>query len=204
MLNTLKAYIDLTRAHFFLAWPILFCSGLVLAFENYGGFSWGLVLKTVLISLFGFEAGLVLNDYVDRDLDKKALKPGDSFNRYWRLFGRRPVAEGLISPGSAFSLFLLLFAVTSVLVLTLPFPNSLYVFAIMLYSFGIEYFYQVKKKRPEIPDSPASGEDGPGTFSGGGIPLLWAARYDCACLPGIFLPLDYGPPCCKRPYRCEK
>ena len=151
MIDTLKAYIDLTRAHFFLAWPILFCSGLVLAFENYGGFSWGLVLKTVLISLFGFEAGLVLNDYVDRDLDKKALKPGDRFNRYWRLFSRRPLAEGLISPKSAFSLFLLLVAGTSVLVLTLPFPNSLYVFAIMLYSFGIEYFYQVKKRAQKYP-----------------------------------------------------
>ena len=55
----LKAYVDLTRAHFLLAWPLLFCSGLILAFQNYGGFSWSLTIRAALIGLLGFEAGMV-------------------------------------------------------------------------------------------------------------------------------------------------
>jgi 4-hydroxybenzoate polyprenyltransferase len=72
---SVKAYIDLTRAHFFFVWPILFLSGLALAYRDYGGFSWELTVTAALIGLFGFVAGLVLNDYVDRDLDKRTWKP---------------------------------------------------------------------------------------------------------------------------------
>jgi 4-hydroxybenzoate polyprenyltransferase len=46
--ENLKAYLDLTRAHFFPVWPIIFCSGLMLAFANYGGFSWSLTMKKFL------------------------------------------------------------------------------------------------------------------------------------------------------------
>ena len=65
----LKAYADLTRVHFFFVWPLLFCSGLFLALQYYGGFSPWLVLQAVLIGFLGFEAGLVLNDIVDHDVD---------------------------------------------------------------------------------------------------------------------------------------
>ena len=43
--DSLKAYVDLTRLHFFFVWPLLFCSGLFLSFPRYGGFSWALVGK---------------------------------------------------------------------------------------------------------------------------------------------------------------
>ncbi len=149
MINTLKAYIDLTRAHFLPAWPLIFCSGLVLAFENYGGFSWPLTIKAGLIGLFGFEAGFVLNDYVDRDRDK--LDVEHALTKYWRPFKKRPISSGQISSKSALRTFLLLAGITSLLIFTLPFPNSLYVFAIMLYSYGIEAFYQVKKRDQKYP-----------------------------------------------------
>jgi 4-hydroxybenzoate polyprenyltransferase len=149
MKETLKAYIDLTRAHFLPAWPITFCSGLVLAFANYGGFSWPLTIKAALIGLFGFEAGFVLNDYVDRNRDR--LDVENSLTRYWRPFKERPIPSGKISSKNAFLLFIVLALITSSLIFTLPYPNSLYVFIIMLYSYGIEAFYQVKKRNQKYP-----------------------------------------------------
>ena len=149
MKETLKAYIDLTRAHFLPAWPLIFCSGLFLAFANYGGFSWSLTLKAALIGLFGFEAGFVLNDYIDRYRDR--LDVENSLTGYWRPFKERPIPSGKISSKGAFSLFILLAGITSILIFTLPFPNSLYVFSIMLYSYGIEVFYQIKKRSQKYP-----------------------------------------------------
>ena len=149
MKETLKAYIDLTRAHFLPAWPLIFCSGLVLAFANYGGFSWALIIKTALIGLLGFEAGFVLNDYVDRKRDR--LDVENTLTKYWRPFKERPLPSGKISSKNAFWLFILLAGITSALIFTLPYPNSVYVFAIMLYSYGIEAFYQVKKRDQKLP-----------------------------------------------------
>ena len=85
-----KAYMDLTRLHFFFVWPILFCAGLFLAFQYNDGFSWLLVAKAALIGFLGFEAGLVLNDIVDGDIDKKEVE-FDKMTKYWRVFGKRPI-----------------------------------------------------------------------------------------------------------------
>lgn len=148
--EVLKAYVDLTRAHFLLAWPLLFCSGLMLAFQNYGGFSWSLTIRVALIGLLGFEAGMVLNDYVDRELDRKDVE-FDKLTRYWRPFGKRPIPSGLIAPKHALGLFLLLAALTTILIVTLPYPHSLYLFVLMLGSYALEYFYQVKKRSQSLP-----------------------------------------------------
>lgn len=149
MIETLKAYLDLTRAHFLPAWPLVSCSGLLLAFANYGGFSWALTIKVALMGLLGFEAGFILNDYVDRNRDR--LDVENTLTRYWRPFKERPIPSGKVSSKIAFSLFILLVAFVSALILTLPYPNSLYVFAIMIYSYGIEAFYQVKKRNQGYP-----------------------------------------------------
>jgi len=148
--KTLKAYFDLTRLHFFFVWPTLFCSGLFLAFQNYGGFSYLTTLKAVLIGFLGFEAGFILNDYVDRELDKKDVE-FDKMKKYWRLFRIKPISEGLISPDNALKLFLLLVALTTILILTFPYPHSLYVIIIMGYCYCSEYFYQVKKRNQSFP-----------------------------------------------------
>ena len=150
LLERLKAYVDLTRAQFAFAWPLLFVSGLTLAYARYGEFSWSLTIRVALIGLFGFEGGMVLNDYVDRDLDRKEVE-SDRLTRYWRLFRTRPLASGSISPDRALALFLLLVALTLILIATLPFPNSLYVAIIMGYSYLAEYFYQVKKRAQRFP-----------------------------------------------------
>ena len=147
--DTLKAYLDLTRLHFSIVWPLLFCSGLFLSFPKYGGFSWTLVGKAALIAFLGFEAGFVLNDYVDREVDGRDVDV--KLTKYWRPFGTRPIPSGAITPSSALLLFGVLAASTSALILTLPYPNSLYVLGIMAYSYLMEYFYQVKKRDQEAP-----------------------------------------------------
>lgn len=153
-LSSLKAYLDLMRFHFFFVWPLLFCSGLFLSFNTYGGFSWSLVLKATLIALLGFEAGLVLNDFVDREVDKKDVEH-NKLTKYWRPFGQRPLRTGKISANQALILFCILVGVTSALIFTLPYPNSAYVFVIMVYSYLAEYFYQTKKRNQSSPDCSA-------------------------------------------------
>jgi len=148
-LQPLKAYVDLTRLHFFFVWPLLFCSGLFLSFPRYGGFSWPLIGKAALIALLGFEAGFVLNDYVDRDLDERDIDT--KLTKYWRPFGSRPLITGMVTPSSALILFSMLVTATSALILTLPYPNSVYVLGIMVYSYAAEYFYQIKKRDQGAP-----------------------------------------------------
>ena len=146
----LKAYADLTRIHFFFAWPLLFCSGLMLAAATYGTFSLWLLAKGALIGFLGFEAGLVLNDYIDRDYDRRDIEHY-RLTKYWRLFGRRPIPAGFVTPQAAFRLFALLFATTLFLIATLPYPNCLFVFVIMVFSYAVEAFYQIKKRYQSFP-----------------------------------------------------
>jgi len=183
--NVLKAYIDLTRAHFFFVWPLLFCSGLMLAFQDRGGFSWQLVIKAALIGLMGFEAGLVLNDYVDRKKDRLDVE----FNRltkYWRPFGSRPIPSGQIDPKNALVLFFLLAALAAALILTLPYPNSLYVLVLMGYSYGAEYFYQVKKRDQRYPIAQLVGRTDLALFPVAGY-LCYGSPDSTALLYFIFL-----------------
>jgi 4-hydroxybenzoate polyprenyltransferase len=148
MNTTVRAYIDLTRLQFFFAWPLLFCSGYLLAVTVYGNFTWFDLLRVALIGFFGFEAGFVLNDYVDRNYDKKEVET-DKLTRYWRIFGTRPISNGLIPPRHALVLFFILAAVAAALILTLPYPHSLFVFLIMIYCYTIEMFYQIEKRQPQ-------------------------------------------------------
>jgi 4-hydroxybenzoate polyprenyltransferase len=145
---TIRAYIDLTRLQFFFAWPLLFCSGYLLATTVYGNFSWFDLARVSLIGFFGFEAGLVLNDYIDRDYDKKDIE-SDKLTKYWRVFRTRPIPAGLISPNHALGLFIGLAAIATGLIVTLPYPHSLIVLLIMVYSYTIEMFYQIEKRQPQ-------------------------------------------------------
>lgn len=151
MKQQLKAYLDLTRLHFFFVWPTLFCAGLFLAFQSYGGFSLLLVLKAVLIGFFGFDAGLILNDIMDANIDKRDLPSDNKLTKYWRPFGERPIPHGLISPRKATVLFAVFVAITTMLIFTLPIPQSLYVFSIMIICYCLEVFYQIKKRNQKVP-----------------------------------------------------
>lgn len=146
----LKAYLDLTRAHFAVCWPLLFCSGLLLAFARYGGFSTSLLIRAALLGLFGLEAGMVINDYVDREIDKRDVDL-EGLTGYWRPFKRRPIPAGLISPRQALALFWLLVGLCLALVATLPMPHAVYLLAIMPASFFLQYFYQVRKRDQRWP-----------------------------------------------------
>ena len=145
---TIRAYIDLTRLQFIFAWPLLFCSGYLLATSVYGNFTWFDLARVCLIGFFGFEAGFILNDYIDREYDKKDIE-SDKLTKYWRIFRTRPIAAGLISPNRALGLFLVFAAITTALVATLPYPHSLIVLLIMVYSYTIEIFYQIEKRQPQ-------------------------------------------------------
>ncbi len=145
----LAPYLDLLRLHFAPAWALLFCSGTLLAAETYAGFTWGVLATAALIAVFGFMAGLVLNDYVDRDLDR--LDVDSRLTRYWRPFGTRPLAEGTISPARARLVMVLLAVGGASLILTLPWPHNLFVLAIMGWSYLAEYAYQVGKRRQRYP-----------------------------------------------------
>lgn len=149
-MQTLKAYVDLTRIQFFFVWPLLFLSGLFLSFQTYGGFDWLLVAKAVAIALLGFEAGFVLNDIIDKDSDSLDVEH-DKLTKYWRLFGGRPIPTGVVSLKGAVTLFILLAASTIALILTLPAPHSWWVLVIMGYSFVVEVFYQIRKKGQKLP-----------------------------------------------------
>ena len=146
---TLRAYIDLMRLQFFFAWPLLFSSGYLLATMTSGGFSWFVLAKVALIGFFGFEAGLVLNDYIDRDIDKKEVEQG-LLTKYWRFFGSRPLPAGLIPPTHALALFCVLAGIAALLILTLPYPHSVYVLLMMAYCYVIEVFYQEEKRIPQV------------------------------------------------------
>ena len=152
----LRAIIDLLRLHFFFAWPVLFCSGYLLAAGMYGTFTWLDLTRAALIGFFGFEAGFVLNDYIDRDYDRKDIDT-DRLTRYWRAFGTRPLPAGLVTRHQALVLFAILVVVTTLLIFTLPFPHSLFVFIIMVYSYAIEMFYQVKKRNQRFPIAQLAG-----------------------------------------------
>lgn len=151
----LAPYLDLLRMHFAPAWILLFCSGTLLAAASYPGLGWGVLATAALIALFGFTAGLVLNDYVDRDLDRLAVDT--RFTRYWRPFGTRPLVDGTISPSRARTVMVLLALVAAALALSLPWPHSLYVLAIMAWSYLAEYVYQVGKRRQRYPVSQVVG-----------------------------------------------
>ena len=93
MRSILRAYVDLMRLQFFFAWPILFSSGYLLAVSVYGGFSWFALVRVALIGFFGFEAGLVLNDYVDREFDRKDTEK-DKLTRTGEYSGPDPSPRG--------------------------------------------------------------------------------------------------------------
>ena len=150
MKEKLKAYLYLTRLHLFFVWPTLFCSGLFLAFQFHDGFSWSLIIRAVFISFLGFEAGLVLNDIVDRDIDRKEIET-DKLTKYWRVFGQRPISHDLISYKKALTLFVTLVTFTTILIFTLPFPHSIYLVSIMIVCYILEYFYQIKKRKQNFP-----------------------------------------------------
>lgn len=149
ILEMLRPYLDLVRIHFAPAWPLLFCSGTLLASKVYGGLTWTLVLTVVLIALFGFSAGLVMNDYVDRDLDHRDVN--NRLTRYWRPFGTRPLADGTVSPARARFLAVVLGGLALVAILTLPYPHRVYIIAIMGWSYLAEFAYQRLKRRQRYP-----------------------------------------------------
>jgi 4-hydroxybenzoate polyprenyltransferase len=110
----------------------------------------------VLIGLFGFEAGLVLNDIIDWNIDKKDVE-FDKLTKYWRVFGTRPIPKGLVSQQKAILLFFVFVAITTILIFSLSFPQSLYVFSIMIFCYCLEVFYQIKKRNQSFPVSQLIG-----------------------------------------------
>ncbi|MFA4838914.1 MAG: UbiA family prenyltransferase [Candidatus Neomarinimicrobiota bacterium] len=145
-----RAFLDLTRAHFVPVWPLLFTAGYLLAVENYGQFSWTALIHVALIGLFGFEAGMILNDVIDHKIDERDVE-FDKLTKYWRPFGQRPIPAGLISFKTAVFIDALFFLTTFILIMALPRPNRWYVLAMMPVCYSLESFYNLKKRRERLP-----------------------------------------------------
>jgi 4-hydroxybenzoate polyprenyltransferase len=173
---TVRAYIDLFRLQFFFAWPLLFCSGYLLATVSYGGFTWFVLGKVALIGFFGFEAGLVLNDYIDRNYDIRDVEH-NRLTKYWRIFGSRPIADGLLPPRIAAGLVIALVILTAGLILTLPVPHSIYILLLMFYCYAIEIFYQEEKREQTRPFAQLIGRTD--------FALFPVAGYLCAGTPDL-------------------
>jgi 4-hydroxybenzoate polyprenyltransferase len=184
---TLRAYIDLTRLQFSFAWPLLFSSGYLLATVTYGGFAWIDLARVALIGFFGFEAGLVLNDYIDREFDKKDIE-SEKLTKYWRVFGTRPIPAGLVSPQGAGALFLVLAVTAACLILTLPAPHSVYVLLLMLYCFAIEIFYQEEKREQKFPYAQLIGRTDFALFPVAGYLCLGTADLNVLLYFAFFYP----------------
>ena len=148
-MTKITAYLDLLRAHFIPAWILIFTAGYITATHIYGGFNWPDLIKIVFIAIFGFEAGMVLNDYVDKDLDKKDVD--GSLTKYFRPFKTRPLAKGTLKPTVALCTFIVFALITAFLIYTFPSPHRYYALVIMVYAYLVEYFYQIKKRKQKLP-----------------------------------------------------
>ena len=146
----IKAYIDLTRAHFAPVWPLLFVSGLILAFRDGSYFSLELLILAIFIGLFGFEAGMVLNDIIDHNIDKKDTDD-NTLTNYWRPFKERPIPSGKVSLKEAILVFIIFVVITITLIAFVPFPNLIYIYIIMVYTYAMEIFYQMVKRKQSFP-----------------------------------------------------
>ena len=147
-MRKITAYLDLLRAHFIPAWILIFSAGYMTAVRVYGGFEWLTLVKVILIAVFGFEAGMVLNDYVDRDLDKKDVE--NSLTKYFRPFKSRPLANGILNPGIAMYTIIIFSIIAIFLIISLPSPHRFYVLLLMIYAYLVEYFYQIKKRNQKF------------------------------------------------------
>ena len=58
--NKLKAYLNLTRAHFAIVWPLLFISGLLISFREDNYFSLPLLIRyrRAIVALIGVKKTL--------------------------------------------------------------------------------------------------------------------------------------------------
>jgi 4-hydroxybenzoate polyprenyltransferase len=186
-IERLKDFMDLTRIHFFFVWPLVFCSGLILSFQNYGSLSNWNIMRAAVIAFFGFEAGFVLNDYVDREHDK--LDVDDVLTSYWRPFGVRPIPIESMSIDSVKIIFFLFAGIAASLILTLPYPHSLYILGIMLYSYTAEWFYQIKKRNQKFPIAQIIGRTDFALFPVAGY--LYNGQFDSTILGYLLFVYPY-------------
>jgi len=164
--SKIRAYMDLARIHFVFIWPIIFLAGLFMAFDQYGAFSWSITIKATLISTTGFEAAFILNDIVDIRYDIKDVDW--DITRYWRPYGTRPLASGEVSKRNALIIFFVLLSAVATLIFTLPNPNRYYLYVIMAYTYGMEYFYQIIKRSQRLPIAQLLGRTDFMVFAMGG------------------------------------
>lgn len=156
MISAIKIFIDLTRLHFGPVWPLLFCSGAMLGFVAEGDFSWRLLIQIALIGFLGGTGGIVLNDYIDREYDRKDVEM-EGLTRYWRPFGKRPIAQGQIQSVTALMIFCFFVISALILIFMLPYPQSTCVASALIYCYLVEWFYQIKKRNQHFPVSQLLG-----------------------------------------------
>jgi 4-hydroxybenzoate polyprenyltransferase len=133
----LRAYFELVRLHrpigiFLLMWPALWA----LWIAGDGQPPWGVVVVFVLGVVLMRSAGCAINDYADRD-----------FDGHVRRTQARPLAAGLIGPGEALGVFVVLCLLAFGLVLLLNWQTVLLSFVAL----GLAVVYPFMKRFTHLP-----------------------------------------------------
>ncbi len=175
----LRRYAYLTRLHrpigiFLLMWPALWA----LWIAGDGHPPWPVLVVFVLGVVLMRSAGCAINDYADRDFDGQVERTRE-----------RPLPLGLVSPGEALGVFLVLSLAAFGLVLTLNWPTV----ALSVVALALTATYPFMKRFTHVPQAVLGAAFGwavPMAFSAiqGQIPplawvlfgttLLWALIYD--------------------------
>ena len=162
MKNRLSAYIGLLRPRFALIWSLLFSSAYVLGAVLNGTFSFLGLIEAFFIGFLGLIAGLIINDYVDREFDARCPICREEEGG---TFPTKPLARGLIPPSHAVFLSSAFVFLAAVLVfLSFPQPHSVIVLILLFFCLTIEIFYQEEKRNQVFPWAQIIGMTGFGFF----------------------------------------
>lgn len=156
---------------------LLFCSGYLMAFPPGGTTGLTDLLKVVLIGFLGSGAELVLANYLARE---RGINTGENENQSGdqKPAGTRSLAGGHIPSWHAPVLFCTCAGIATALILTLPYPHSVYVLLIMVYCWVIGVFSHAEKRIPQVFPFPQ-------VIGRTGFALVPVAGYVCAGLPDI-------------------
>ncbi|MET0066515.1 MAG: 4-hydroxybenzoate octaprenyltransferase [Candidatus Thiodiazotropha sp.] len=175
----MRRYALLVRLHrpigiLLLLWPTLWA----LWIAGAGAPAWGMVLVFSLGVAIMRSAGCAINDYADRDFDGHVARTRE-----------RPIASGLVSPGEAIGVFLVLALLAASLLLFLNWPTRF----MSLIALGLATLYPFMKRFTHLPQvilGAAFGWAVPMVFMAltGALPLeawlmfisavIWALIYD--------------------------
>lgn len=121
--------------------------GMLLGFRDIGGFVWSHLALVALGAFLGIGGGMALNDWVDRNIDKKRQNKGKHYGSNSRPFTKyRPLAKGLIAGWKAMFLVAVCIMGVALIVSIAPSPRDYIIMAMVAYFVVAELAYQVVRR----------------------------------------------------------